>query len=137
MRKLLATSFVFLLLVFGAACGGPAEYALAGTARAPGTDGLLTVETIEGGNKLATVELENLPPPDRLGDGMTTYVVWFQEQGSPPTKAGALGYDADDRTGRMTATTPTQSGFVFIITAEADPNAPSPSDVIVVRTEVN
>ncbi len=118
------------------ACGGPAEFALTGTARAAGTDGSVTMEEIEGGSHMVMVQLEHLPPPARLGDGLTTYVVWLQEDGGQPQKAGVLAYDADERSGSMRATTPSEN-VSLIVTAEADRDATAPSDIVVARRELH
>jgi len=117
------------------ACGGPAEYALSGTARAAGTDGTATVEVIEGGSFMVIVELMHLPPPARLGDGLTTYVVWLQEDGGQPQKAGVLAYDEDERSGTMRATTP-NTNVTLIVTAEVDREVPAPSEIVVARREL-
>lgn len=125
---------IALVLAFALpACGGPAEYAMTGTARSAGTDGVITVDEIEGGNLLATVRLEHLPPAERMGDGLTTYVVWFQEDGGTATKAGILGYDEDERTGIMRATTPGQNQLTVLVTAEVDREVASPSDIVIAR----
>ncbi len=115
-------------------CGGPSEYVLVGTPRAAGTDGLVTVEEIEG-NRLVTVELEHLPPPGRISEGAAVYIVWIKPERGQPTMAGRLEYDPDDRVGRMRATTP-HDHFTVFVTAEADPAADSPSDVVIARQEV-
>jgi len=117
-------------------CGGPDEYAIVGTARAAGADGLIQVEEIEGGNRLVTVELDHLPPPARLGEGMRAYVVWFVGNGQTPVKAGQLDYEEDARRGSMSATTPLSS-FEVRVTAETNPNAASPSDVVVADRRVS
>ena len=129
-------SFVFFcLLVSTGACGGPDEYAIVGTARAPGSDGAVQLETIEGGNTLVTVAVDHLPPVERLGAGLHAYVVWFVPPGQPPVKAGILEYDPDGRTGRMMATTPHRR-FTLKITAEPDASTDSPSDVVVAAREI-
>lgn len=124
-----------MALILALGCGGSSEYAMVGTARAAGTDGTVQVETIEGGNRLVTLSLEHLPPPDRLGDDMTVYVVWFIGEDAPATKAGVLAYDADSRQGTLTATTPLEA-FTVRVTAEVDRNAGSPSDIVVAERQV-
>lgn len=124
---------LFSLLML-AACGGPAEYILTSTARTAGTDGLVTVEDLNG-NHMVSVSLEHLPPPERISESATAYLVWIQPDGGTPSLAGALNYDADDRIGRMQATTP-EDNFSVIITAEDDAQAAAPSDVVIARQEV-
>lgn len=119
---------------FLAACSGTREYTLLGTERAPGIDGMVRIEEIDGGNHLVTVSMTNLVPPNRLSSGLTTYVVWFCGPGAP-TKAGALAYDEDNREGSLFATTP-YTDFELRITVENSPSVASPSDVLVVRRRV-
>lgn len=125
-------SFSAVLLALG--CGGPQEYVVTGTERAAGADGTVIVEEIEG-NRMVSVTLEHLPPPDRISQGATVYIVWIKPQGAAPTMAGRLEFDGDDRTGRMRATTPHQE-FQVIVTAEVDATVASPSEIIVVRQDV-
>jgi len=126
---------VFALSLFVSGCGGPAEYVLIGSARAAGTDGTVQVEEIEGGNHMVTLTLDHLPPPARLADGMTSYVVWLTQDGQLPAKAGALDYDEDARTGHMIATTPLMR-FTLRITAEENRDVTAPSDLTVAEQVV-
>jgi len=121
-----------LPILFGLGCGGPAEYAIVGTSRAAGTDGLMVVEEIEGGNHLVTLTLEHLPPPNRLGDNLTAYVLWIKPQGGTPQKASVLAYDDDERSASGRATTP-GGQFEVLVTAERSGNVNSPSELIVAR----
>lgn len=123
--RLLIAAAVFA----SAACGGPTELALVGSSRAAGADGLVSVEEIEGGNRLVTVTLDHLPPAVRLGEGLTAYVVWFVGNGGP-VRAGQLMYDEETRGGRMHATTPLRQ-FTLKITAERSADAAAPSDIVV------
>lgn len=122
------------VLLFG--CGGPSEFAVVGTARAAGADGTIKVEKQDGGNSKVTVQMQHLPPPDRLGDGLKTYVVWFDAPDQPSVKAGGLGYDADKREGNMMATTPLAK-FTVKVTAEKSINVSTPSEVVVAKRAVN
>ncbi len=118
-----------------AGCGGASEHVVVGTERAPGADGTIQVEEIEGGSSLVTISITNLLPPRRLGDGLTTFVVWF-EGGGTPVKAGTLDYDEDTRAGSMMATTP-MTELTVSITAESEAAVTSPSDVVVVQRRVS
>ncbi|MBO6935471.1 MAG: anti-sigma factor [Deltaproteobacteria bacterium] len=121
-----------MLLALGLfACGGPSEYVLTGTARSAGTDGMMIVEDT-GGNHMVTVELEHLPPADRISQGGQHYVVWIKPKGGTPHVVGELDYDPDERIGRMTATTPT-SEFELIISVERTMTVSHPSEVLVVK----
>jgi len=116
------------------ACGG-GEFPLTGSDRAAGSDGMLTVEEIEGGNLLVNVQVEHLPPPARIGTGNTTYIGWYTPAGAQAVKAGVLGFDEDDRSGTMQFTTPANR-FRFLLTAERNGNVASPSDVVVMQRDV-
>jgi hypothetical protein len=134
MKKWLLVSLAALLPLLCLACG-PAEYALAGTSRAAGTDGKVTVDKIEG-SYIVKVELEHLPPPNRLGQGINHYVMWLQPQNQQPQREARLEYDEDDRTAVATATTP-QGRFTLIITGERTAAPTTPSDVVVIRKVIN
>lgn len=125
---------ILLALPFVVACGGPSEFAVVGTARSPGTDGTVTVDEAEGGNRLVTVALTNVVPPDRLAQGLTKYSVWYIGTNAQPVNAGDLAFDPEARTGRLTFTTPLTT-FELRVTAER-PNASAPSEHIVVQRRV-
>ena len=127
-------SLVFALCAL-AACGGPSEFVVVGTARAVGADGLVTMEKADG-NNLVNISLENLPPPGRVSDGATVYAVWFKPQGTTPQMQGSLDYDPDARTGTLQATTP-HLALELVISAEVDATVNSPSDVVIVRQEIS
>lgn len=131
--RVLLVASVLLLALTG--CGGPSEFALVGSSRAAGADGTVTIDADEFGNYDVEVEIEFLPPPDRLGDGLTTYVVWILPPNVSAQRAGLLAYDADDRTGHFRTNT-THRDFTLKITAERSPNPGTPSDVIVASRRV-
>lgn len=133
---------IFLVIALGAAplsaaCGGHSEFPVVGTPRSAGTDGMVTVEQIEGGNYLVLVEVQHLPPPERVSEGASTYVVWIKPEDGGAVKAGRLDYDPDERTGTVRATTPAGGRFTVLITAEADDTTAEPSEVVVVQREVS
>lgn len=130
-QKWLGLALISLLPLLALGCGGPSEYAVAGTSRAAGMDGMVTVEKIEG-SFIVRVELEHLPPPGRLGNGINHYVLWLQPNNQQPHREAMLEYEEDERIGRATATTP-QGRFTLIITGERTAAPASPSDVVVVR----
>jgi hypothetical protein len=129
-----------ILLALGAGffllgCGGPTEYVIVGTARAAGADGTIKVETIEGGNSLVSVEMQHLPPPSRLGEGLKEYIMWFETAESPAVMEGKLEYDEKKRTAKGMATTPKKK-FTVKITAEKNVQASTPSDVVVAKQKI-
>ena len=129
--SLVAMLFAFALV----ACGGPTRYVVQGTDLSRGTDGKITLEEIEGDNLMVVVEFTNLPPPDRIANGMTAYVVWFQPPNGQPTKAGNLAYDADERTGSMRATS-AHERMTVLVTAERNTNVAAPSESVIARQNV-
>ena len=124
-----------LLLMMLTACGGSSEYVFVGGPRAVGLDGVAQVETVEGDNQLVSLRLRHLPPPERMGENLTAYVVWFVADDHPTTRAGVLQYDEETREGALTATTPL-TRFNILITAEAQGDVPQPSDVVIAQRAV-
>lgn len=131
LRRLTPSLFFLSLALAVPACGGGSwSFEVVGTQRDPGAEGRLQVERIEGGNRLVTVSLQHMTPPERLGANLTTFVMWFRDPRGQSTKASLLDYDADSRTARATATTP-MSNFTVIITAERAPDVVGPSENVV------
>jgi len=128
-----------LLALLGllAACAGPVRVPLAGQGDHGAVRGLVTVEPIEGGERLVTVSTRELPPPARLDPGLRTYVVWFTAgEGEPPVRVGELIYEADAREGRLHAATPLER-FQLEITAERSGDAATPSNHVIVTQWVD
>jgi len=124
------------LALGSAGCGGGSwSFEVVGTQRDPGAEGQIQVEQIEGGNRLVTVSLTHMTPPERLASGLTTFVMWFRDRRGQATKASLLEYDPDSRTARATATTP-MSNFTVIITAERTSNVVGPSENVVFTQRV-
>lgn len=136
MRKSITFGLTLLALALAAmACTPRVVQVITGTDRAAGADGRVTVERGDGGNFTVDIETQNLPPAERLGDGLTTFVVWFQAPEQQPTRMGALDYNEGNRSGEMHATT-THTAFDVIISAEAEATVPAPSDIVVFRTSI-
>jgi hypothetical protein len=135
-RPALRLAALAALLLTGLACGGGGRFVVLGTARAPSTSGIIEVDDLDGGNTLVTVHLEHLHPPDRLADGLQSYVVWFQGPGGSPIRAGELRYDSEARTGDLAETAPF-THLVVSVTAETDAEATQPSDYVVASHEIS
>jgi len=127
---------LFVVPVLAIACGGSSEFIFVGGPRTVGMDGVAQVETVEGGNRLVSLQLQHLPPPERLGEGLSAYVVWFRAEDQAPVRAGVLEYDPETREGALTATTP-MADFTILVTAEAEGNAPSPSEIVVAERAIH
>jgi hypothetical protein len=138
MFRKLSIWLVFATLAVGAlGCGGGSwSYNVVGSSRDPGAEGTVQVERIEGGNRLVTASMQHMTPPDRLGNGLTTYVMWFRDQRGQSTKASILEYNPDDRSARATATTPL-SRFRLIITAERNGRVAEPSENVIFNHRIS
>lgn len=125
------------LFLAAAGCGGPRTYRVNGSQRDPGADATIQIENINGGNHMVTITVRHLTPPDRLGEGNTTFMVWIRPATGPAALESQLEYNVDSREGTATLTTP-HPRFTVLITAERDPmNPPSgPSDTVVFEQEV-
>lgn len=124
-----------LALLAATGCAGPSKYQVVGSTRAPDADGRITVQKVEGGNAMVTLDLDHLAPPSRMEDGATTYVVWFQKQGQTPSRVGQLAYDIGRRTGTMRATT-TDRQFGVLVTAERSGVVPTPGAAVIFEKQV-
>ena len=134
-----ATFLCAIALLGGAAvstgCGGGSSYSVIGTPRAPDADGQVSLEGIEGGNRLVKIQLQHVPPPSRLGPGLTVYVVWFTANGQAPVKAGLLAFDEGSRKGNLVATTPLRN-FQLRITAERAQDVASPGETTILERQI-
>ena len=141
MHRNLVSRLSFVALVVASlgllpGCGGGSwSYNVGGTQRDPGAEGRIQVERIEGGNRLVTASLAHLTPPERLGSGLTAFVMWFRDARGQSTKASLLEYDPGSRTARATATTP-MSRFVVIVTAERNGNVVEPSENVIYNQRI-
>lgn len=116
-----------------AACTAPLK--LVSTSRSPSTDALIKVEHDENGNGILTLSVNHLPPPARLGAGLTTYVVWVSTPDQKiTTNVGMLKVN-DSQTGSMQATTPLRE-MLIKVTAEENGEATVPSQNVVIEGAV-
>ncbi len=139
MHPKLAVWFVAVMLSFAAlGCGGGAwSYDVMGTQRDPGAEGTVQVEQIEGGNRLVTVSFRHMTPPERLGQNLRRFVLWFRTAHGQTSMASNLEYDPGSRTARATATTP-HTRFLVIVTAETAGNSVSqPSENVIFNQRVS
>jgi len=96
----------------------------------------VTVERVEGGERLVTVSASALPPPGRLSPDLRAYVVWFMGDDGAAIRAGELVYEPEYREGRLHAATPLER-FQLEITAERSGDAATPSDHVIVTQWVD
>lgn len=132
-RHAIGLSALVLSLV---ACMQAAQsYPLVTAADAAGATGSVEVERIEGGQKLVIIELDKLPPPERVGAGMREFVVWVEGEDGSRERAGALNYNRSTNAGNLMATT-TLPRFTVRVTGERDANVTTPSSVLLAERKV-
>ena len=85
----------------------------------------ITLDRDKTGNGTIDLGVEHLTAPQDIDASLTSYVVWAQIAGSDPFKLGILDYDADKRSGQLSATYSAQE-FTLMMTAEQDPNVATP-----------
>jgi hypothetical protein len=121
-----------------AGCGGPLRFAPHGTPKAPDAEAVIMADVNQSSaiTKLQ-ITTEHLAPPDRLGDGGTTFVVWAKKvDGKEWNRVGALKYDADKRTGTLEDASVPLTSFDLAITVETQPAPSTPSPTIVVFQKI-
>jgi hypothetical protein len=124
--------------LFVVACG-PLKYELKGAVLANGADAELLADVKKDQN-LTTIDLHaiNLPPPGRVKEGATTFVVWQRKNNDTPwTRIGALVYDEGARKGELLSVSVPELTFDLEVTAEVDAAGASPGDAIVFSQRVN
>ena len=121
---------LMLLFALTVAVGCATPLKLQSTPRSPSTDAFLKVTGDANDNSILTIEAQHLPPPERLGPGLKTYVVWVTSpDGVFLSNVGMLRVN-EAQTGTMTATTPLRE-FLVKITAEQGGTAMAPSNMVV------
>jgi hypothetical protein len=119
-----------------AACARVPDHALVGTRLAPATDGSAQLELVEGDVWLVTIELAHLPPPARLGEGLTTYVMWTRSETRGMRKVGRVDYSERTRRGHR-STTSLDRSFTLLVTAEVDDRVEAPGRIVVIDQPIS
>lgn len=89
------------------------------------------------GNNQVALQVEHLPPPEELGEELSTFVVWITPEGSEePLNVGQLQYDPQDRQGSLDIVTPYKD-FEIAVTAENAANPLEQGEVVVVKGKVD
>lgn len=137
MRQQVIAALVVGSLGFGgvAACASSSEYTVRGSEKSVGVDGTITIQPQSEDVNVVSVELVNLPPPERHDKTKKVFVVWLTPVDGTTIRAGRLSYDPKTRVGTLQATTPNDVVFVQV-TAEEESIAPKPSDFVVVSKHV-
>lgn len=128
-----------LAAVLVSACGGPLKYKQATSPRAPGAETEIVADVQKSaGNTRLNVMSKFLPPPATIQEKATCYVAWHRTNpDSVWMRVGAFNYDAGSRAGNLVDVTVPETSFELQITAEAIPNAPTPSTDVVLTQKVN
>lgn len=134
MRQLIIASLIAAPAVVSG-CGNTAQYLVRGTEKSVGVDGTITIKPQSEDVNVVSVDLVNLPPPERHDKTKKVFVVWLTPVDGAPVRAGRLAYDSDARAGQLMATTPNDQVFVQV-TAEEDSMATKPSDFVVISKHV-
>jgi hypothetical protein len=112
------------------------SYALRSKLPEASVTGSLSVERVEGGQRLVVLQLSELPPPERIGPGLKEFVVWLSAPSGKAQRAGALSYDRAHQSGSLFATT-NLAAFTVQVTGERDPAASAPSNVLLTEHKVS
>lgn len=138
LRRRIATALVALGMCLPAAtgCAGGQQFRLqAEQGPAARAHGSVQVEAIQGGQCLVLVEVQDLPPPERVASGQRYYAVWLQHEQASPSLIGTLDYNRGLRSGNLLAVSE-HSKFTLHITAESN-NAPgNPSGLLVTERRI-
>ncbi len=123
---------LLLAAILFSGCTDLVRYALLGTREHATTEGEASIEPREDGRFDLAVSVDRLPTLDSLGEGLSHYVLWVQEDGAEsPVNAGTLTLATGTRTGSGRTVIGTRSVAVRI-TAEADAAAASPGEQLIV-----
>jgi hypothetical protein len=119
------------------ACGGPLRYQTPSTGAVPGADADIEADVNEQQRQTQlTVEITNLPPPDRVEPSSQHYVAWYRPGPDALwTRVAVLAYEPDTRQGRLQSSVP-ELRFVLQITAEPSVDGASPSPNVVFVQEI-
>lgn len=113
-------------------CGGPLKYQTNSTSQVPGADAHIVADVRDDEQQTQlTVEVTNLPPPERVHEEGKHYIAWYRkDSGKAWSRVAVLTYEPDSREGRLVSAVP-EVAFDFEITAEPDADAVSPSATVV------
>lgn len=136
LHRISPIAFLAMGALLLAACGHGTTQMVTGQEPAVGANANVNVQQSPAGNRIVNLDVQWLPPPDRLEPNANSFAVWILPENAPPQPAGLLEYDEGDRRGRLSITTP-YDRFRIIVTPH-DRFAPldRPSDVVLIEHEV-
>jgi len=129
-----ATSVVAVAILALGGCA-PKVYGLSPTSLTPASTGVVEADVDDNGNRVLTLEVDHLPEPSELGEGLSTFVVWVRPgSGEQFRNQGGLVID-EDRQGTLEFKVPYDSMDVKV-TAEADAAALEPGEHVLLEGSV-
>jgi hypothetical protein len=102
----------------------------------PALQGTVKAEIDRNGNAAFELEAKHIAPPQRLTPAKQFYVLWVQVPGKPAESQGELRVNSENMAASFKGTTPNKS-FEIIVTAEDQPKPESPSNVEILRAQIN
>jgi hypothetical protein len=124
-----------LMVLCAAGAAWARTYTLRSTSLAPGATGTIDAKAEKsGGNTNVSVKVDHLARPAQLTPAASVYVVWVKPDGGEAVNQGVLTV-GDNEKGELKMTT-THPKFEVMITAENEAHPKSPSDRVVLSTEV-
>jgi len=133
-RTLCRTALLCGVLLAVATVSSAKNYHMSATKIVPGAAAEVNVDKAKNGNVQVEVNAKHLAKPGLLTPPANSYVVWFEQQGSPAQNQGELKI-GNDLTGGLKSTT-TLNNFNVYVTAETDSQAKTPSDQLVLKATV-
>jgi len=110
-------------------------YTMQATSLTPGATGSIDAKADKtGGNTSVTIKVDHLARPTLLTPPANEYVVWIAPEDGAPQNQGVLQV-GDNEKGELRMTT-TSSKFRVLVTAETEPHPKTPSDRVVLRSDV-
>lgn len=110
-------------------------YTMQATSLTPGATGTVDAKAAKtGGNTTVTIKVDHLARPTLLTPAANEYVVWVEPEGGPAQNQGVLQV-GDNEKGGLSMTT-TSSKFRILVTAESEAHPTSPSNRVVLQSEV-
>lgn len=113
------------LALLPAAAQAAKKYPMTANGAVPAARGQVEVNTDKNSNSRVRLNVNYLAEPGSLTPPATLYIVWFQQNGSPPQNEGELKI-SKKRKGSFETVTPFHS-FNVIVTAEQNHDAQSPT----------
>jgi hypothetical protein len=127
--------FVAVAMLALGATAWAKTYAFQATSIVPGATGTVEAKVDKtGGNTVVAIKVDHLARPTLLTPPANEYVVWIQPEDGSPQNQGVLQV-GDNEKGELKMTT-TASKFKVLVTAETEPHPRTPSNRVVLQTEV-